>query len=72
MLFLCGCNFQHRFFEMPLPCEHSKDVLCSPVIHEVSTAGNYYIEYARVPNNYTIYFFITKSLWLKFAEVNRG
>lgn len=55
ILFLCGCNFQHRFFEMPLPCEHSKDVFCSPVIHEVSTAGNYYIEYARVPNNYIIY-----------------
>ena len=25
------------------------------MIHEVSTAGNYYIEYARVPNNYIIY-----------------
>lgn len=54
LLLICD-NDQEHFFQMPLPFEHSEDVLCCPTIHNTSLIGKYYMEYARVPNEDIIY-----------------
>lgn len=55
ILFLICNDNQEQFFNMPIPFEHPDDVLCSSTIHNTSSIGKYYIEYARVPNEDIIY-----------------